>query len=1004
MKKDHVVEIAAMNPQNGDTFARLVKLEDEVSMSPKAEEVTGITSEELREAHLPSFEHVIKDFWQFVNAQYEDQMHIPLLVGHNIIKFDMPLLWNRMEELHLDSDVSYPDEVVLLDTLLMSKRLIPGLDSYSLNNLHYLFKGTDIQGAHRALSDVHGTVSVFQSLIRLVSGQEVGNQMDLKSFCSDKSIYGEFVKKWSVLPSTCTTVKENDSSGLQISEPNWYGLVSREDLLELGDNLDQHVEEFEHDVSDVSERFSDDEDLVRGTDAAHLSSLCLSDLHFTATEKKDLAKLQMSTVKDILFYFPRSYLIRSVGLIPRLHVDVEQALIVPVYVESNSILRGSGWCMLKTELRCLSLDSELLQDSNNIIIALQNKNVNPIMEYKVFRRGRSSSWVVQREHEKIARQGKIFCVSVRAIAKDGAIVIKDGSMEIMDLEEYKRKLQGKRFLISPVYPQKASISSQKVALLVRKTLRQLEKQWSIEEDVIPLSIQNLHGFLSVKNAVLGMHEPRSSKHFDICRRSLAFSELFIMQIKYLQGLNRDGPACEILDQHLQVQAMENLNFQLTPGQQDALSQINLSLASPRNTITLLQGDVGCGKTIIALLAAFAAVGSGYQVAFMAPTEVLAEQHCKSLQDLIHNLEPKSGKAIQCTILTGSTKSRDRREILQRLESGEIDIIIGTHSLISTTLQYRNLGLAIIDEQHKFGVSQRAALLNKSIIKPHILNMSATPIPRSLALVLYGEMNLVSIKDKPPGRTPVETRVMVEDDASWRLILDSMMTEIEQNGKVFVVCPRIEQRKTDDGDEEEIRTALSMQEILRRNGKFDPESIGVLHGRMNSQDKEKVLDDFVNGSVDILVSTTVIEVGVNVPEASFMVVVHSEFFGLAQLHQLRGRVGRGTKKSKCYLLTSGADNLDRLSVLEETENGFDIAHADLLNRGCGDLIGVAQSGHNSFGNGRLWELPRDSDLVSLARKTAEEFVHSPDSWPKSLQAAVSDHIGIDGNDTTIISYT
>ena len=429
----------------------------------------------------------------------------------------------------------------------------------------------------------------------------------------------------------------------------------------------------------------------------------------------------------------------------------------------------------------------------------------------------------------------------------------------------------------------------------------------------------------------------------------------------------------------------------------ALTSINQIFKRQNSSSILLQGDVGCGKTVVALLAALAmSVGNG-QVAFMAPTEVLAEQHLKSLASLVHSCTKSipEFKPPRVAILTGSTKAAEKRAILERLASGDTDIIIGTHALISSPVAFSNLVLAIIDEQHKFGVEQRAALLSKSNPAPHLLNMSATPIPRSLALVLYGEMDLIEIQEMPPGRIPVKTRVWKENGQTQKDLIQKIKSEVNSGGKCFVICPLIDSEKdSQDG----LKTVVGEKDVLCSTQELKPHMIGGLHGRMNAVEKDQILSDFADpqGDLKVLISTTVVEVGVNVTDATLMVINHAERFGLAQLHQLRGRVGRGSKKSECILVSTEAGS-ERLKILEETNNGFRVAEADLQNRGSGDIIGTAQAGQRNDSTS-LWELPRDSALVLKARNAANEFIkkHGADKrrWPAHVLEALEDPSNID----------
>jgi len=506
----------------------------------------------------------------------------------------------------------------------------------------------------------------------------------------------------------------------------------------------------------------------------------------------------------------------------------------------------------------------------------------------------------------------------------------------------------------------------------------------------------------------GIHQPDDADLFVRSRTSLAFHELFVMQLRMLlrtpQSITGSKQSQKV-DEDIQNLVMESLDYGLTSDQVKALRTINALLCCDAPTSSLLQGDVGCGKTIVAVLAAFGMVGKKKQVAIMAPTEILAEQHMRSIQSIILASQAK-GKAVaglpRLALLTGSTKMADRKEILSSISSGKIDIIVGTHALLSEQVNFSSLGLVVVDEQHKYGVEQRARLLSKSIPSPHVLNMSATPIPRSLALVMYGEMELIAIREMPPGRIPVATSVLSESTKTRSQIGAEIRQEINSGGKVFVVCPLIEKKQDKEkgliSEEEEVRTVI--EEKQRLSAEMSADTIGILHGRMTGDEKDTIVKQFLSGSIKVLVCTTVVEVGVNVPEASLMVVEHAERFGLAHLHQLRGRVGRGCRPYKCLLITnSNPTNLNRLRIMEETSDGFQVAEADLRNRGSGDLVGKAQSGHSSLIDANhIWDLPRDSQTVLAARSAAEYYLSSygynVDKWPAFLQEFLNDSSVVD----------
>lgn len=501
-----------------------------------------------------------------------------------------------------------------------------------------------------------------------------------------------------------------------------------------------------------------------------------------------------------------------------------------------------------------------------------------------------------------------------------------------------------------------------------------------------------------------IHRPSSIAQFVHARTSIAFHELFFMQLRLLcRSKVSDSDYFEPMSNfEQQALATKALKFPLTNDQESALKAINTLFSTTHSSSILLQGDVGCGKTIVALLAALIVVGNGKQVAIMAPTEVLAEQHLRSFEHLVTEASKIPGfTQPKYALLTGSTKTAERKAILNQLESGDIDVLIGTHALLSAPVIFKDLAFAVVDEQHKFGVEQRASLLSKANPPPHMLNMSATPIPRSLALVLYGEMECIEIQEMPPGRIPVKTSVWTETSTTRDDLIHTMKREIDSGGKCFVVCPLI------DADAENgVRSVLNEKERLSATKELPSDAIGILHGKMTGPEKDEVLTHFLNGHLQILISTTVVEVGVNIPDASLIIVEHAERFGLAQLHQLRGRVGRGTRASQCILVTEG--DAERLRILEDTASGFKVAEADLHSRGSGDMIGTAQAGQGTLNSHRLWELPRDAHLVTQARTAAQDFITQYGSdvhaWPQHASQALDDLSGVNLDINELPNFT
>jgi ATP-dependent DNA helicase RecG len=416
-----------------------------------------------------------------------------------------------------------------------------------------------------------------------------------------------------------------------------------------------------------------------------------------------------------------------------------------------------------------------------------------------------------------------------------------------------------------------------------------------------------------------------------------------------------------IDQAMKQRIASVLPFKLTAAQRRVVVEIFKDLQSDAPMNRLLQGDVGSGKTIVAVIAMLAAMENGYQTALMAPTEILAEQHARTIKRML----AKSPYRIE--LLTGSVKSSEKKRLHSDLAEGEIHACIGTQALIQETVSFKKLGLAIIDEQHRFGVLQRAQLRARGL-NPDVLVMTATPIPRSLAMTVYGDLDVSVIDEMPPGRTPVETKVFGDNAEDRKAVKKLIDRELSTGRQVYVVYPLVEESEKID-----LKDATQRYEYLR-DKVFPKMSVGLVHGRMKPAEKEEVMRRFVDGEIQILVSTTVIEVGVDVPNASVMIVEHAERFGLSQLHQLRGRVGRGAEKSYCMLLTSDKKTsiaTERLGIMEKTTDGFVIAEKDLELRGAGELLGTRQSGLPEF---RVGNIVRDIQILELARREAETYLY------------------------------
>lgn len=468
-------------------------------------------------------------------------------------------------------------------------------------------------------------------------------------------------------------------------------------------------------------------------------------------------------------------------------------------------------------------------------------------------------------------------------------------------------------------------------------------------------------------AIKEMHFPTNKSLLEDAQKRLKFEELFFMQMRLLQikknrQKNLKGHIFEYVGEHFNTFYKEKLPFELTGAQKRVIKEIRFDLGSGIHMNRLVQGDVGSGKTMVALMCILLAIDNGFQTCMMAPTEILARQHYDSIMEYV------KGMNINVAFLSGTVKGKKRAALLQSLEQGEIDILIGTHALIEDPVVFKNLALAIIDEQHRFGVVQRAKLWRKNeSLPPHILVMTATPIPRTLAMTLYGDLDVSLIDEMPPGRKDVKTTHFTESRRAH--VLQFMHHEIAKGRQIYVVFPLIDESETLDLQ----NLNAGYEQLLQYfpPGQFN---ISVLHGKMKPKDKDFEMERFVAGKTHIMVATTVIEVGVNVPNASVMIIENSERFGLSQLHQLRGRVGRGADQSYCILMTSykvSKEAKERIHTMVRTNNGFEIAEADMQLRGAGNIEGVQQSGYMDF---NLANLANDGPILLAARHIAEKILN------------------------------
>ena len=512
----------------------------------------------------------------------------------------------------------------------------------------------------------------------------------------------------------------------------------------------------------------------------------------------------------------------------------------------------------------------------------------------------------------------------------------------------------------PVYGATANLNQKFFRTLMR---RAFEKKPLLPE-VVPESVRTRYELMGRDAAFLAMHFPKTAQELSKARERLAFEELYLIQCGLLvvrkRAREQERGVRHLMNGKLVQQALTSLPFALTEGQAKAWREIAADMEKPTPMRRLVQGDVGSGKTAVALLALVKAVGNGYQGALMAPTEILARQHAETFAKLLE------GTGIRIALLSGKLTKKEHEETLARIETHEADILIGTHALIQDKVRYDNLGLVVTDEQHRFGIAQRAELNKRGSKTPDVLVMTATPIPRTMTLTVYGDLDVSRIEGLPPGRRPVRTFVRTEERRG--LIYAFVRKEIEAGRQAYVVCPLIE-----ESESSELPSAESVYEDLS-GGIFRGIACGLVHGKLKPKEKEAVMRSFYSGETKLLVATTVIEVGVDVPNATVMVVEHAERFGLAQLHQLRGRIGRGQFQSYCILIGGGKEGLanGRLAAMERTASGFDLAEEDLRLRGPGQFFGSMQHG---LGDLRVANVLRDTDILLRARRAAMETMET-----------------------------
>ena len=634
---------------------------------------------------------------------------------------------------------------------------------------------------------------------------------------------------------------------------------------------------------------------------------------------KLLNKLGIFTLKDLITYYPRTYEDRSKPKNIAECIDGEEVLIEAYASGRVSDVRLRGKTMQKLVIR----------DETGVATAV---------------------WFNQSYLKNKFEQGKKYTFYGKVNNTFGRITINSPVFD----EEGKTSNTGK---IIPIYPLTFSLSQNTIRRIMENAIKEVEG--NLEETLPEYILQEYH-LEGINEATKSIHFPQEFKDFNIARNRLAFEELLTMQLALLElknsYMNEEKGIQFSKDVHMS-DIINKLPFRLTNAQRRVLEEIDNNMESEKPMNRLLQGDVGSGKTVIAMCAAYKAVKCGYQAAIMAPTAILATQHLENFKKILDELD------IKCELLISAMTKKKKTELLERLKNGEIDILIGTHALLQENVEFKNLGLVVTDEQHRFGVKQRTTIVEKGQ-NPDVLVMTATPIPRTLALILYGDLDISIIDELPPNRKKIDTFAVTKGMEDR--INNFIKVQLKEGRQAYIVCPLVE-----ENEELDLKSVEKLYEKCKTEI-FSEYRVEYIHGKMKAKDKDDIMMRFKNKEIDILISTTVIEVGVDVPNANIMVIEDAQRFGLAQLHQLRGRVGRGEYKSYCILKYEGKGETvrKRMKVMCDTNDGFIISEKDLELRGSGDFFGTMQHGLPEFKIANLFE---DMNILKVAQEAAIKII-------------------------------